>query len=148
MSNIFLINLSEDIINMWRRGNSGLMLSQDVLDKFNIRFCEQLVEYYLIRKKASDEFEHKYIAPVIVLRGKYSWSIYTSVSTILLELPNQFVQDEVDFLKEHKVPFYLSEEVHSDNKYSKSAEIAQLHKRYLETAPKPIGFDTSQSKEN
>lgn len=45
MSNIFLINLSEDIINMWRRGNSGLMLSQDVLDKFNIRFCEQLVEY-------------------------------------------------------------------------------------------------------
>lgn len=40
MSNIFLINLSEDIINMWRRGNSGLMLSQDVLDKFNIRFCE------------------------------------------------------------------------------------------------------------
>lgn len=144
MSNIILVNLPEEFVVRWRKSNAGLMLSQDVMDKYKVQFCEQLMEYYILRRVVSEELEKTYIAPLILLRGKYNWNIYTALSMVLIDVSDQFLKDEIDFLKANKVSYYYSEDNHSNDKFGKSEETAKLKQRYLETAPKPIGFDTSK----
>lgn len=147
MSNIILISLPDEFVKRWRKGNAGLMLSQDVMDKYNVKFCEQLVEYYVFRRTTSDELEKTYLAPPLILRGKYNWNIFTSLSMVLLDVADAFLKDEIDFLKANKLSYYYSEDEHSNDKFGKSEETANIKKRYLETAQKPIGFDTSKCKE-
>lgn len=144
MSNIILVNLPEDFVVRWRKSNAGLMLSQDVMDKYKVQFCEQLMDYYILRRAISEELEKTYIDPIILLRGKYNWNIYTTLSLVLIDVPDQFLHDEIYFLNTHKVSYYYADDNHSNDKFGKSEETAKLKQRYLETAPKPIGFDTSK----
>ena len=137
-----LIKVDKKTSTEWLAMVGKINMSSEI---FNHRFQRELLTFaenvYCYRQELIGNIERTYVAPILMFRNKYDWSMFAAYGFLVLAVDDAYAQYELDFLHKTMVSFIASNGDHSADKFGEDADAKQLLETYDKTEPQKIGFN-------